>query len=166
MTAALAASIHTVAVLGFVALLMAAAASDMRSLVIPNRLCLAIAALWPAFALSGAGPVAWTAAATVAGTTFAIGFAMFAAGFTGGGDVKLIAAIALWAGPGSIVELVLVTALAGGLISLILLCAARFQPAPADANAGIRRSFFRINVPYGAAIAIGGLAVAGRLAAF
>ncbi len=163
MTTLLPALIHPVVLYGFVGLLIWAAASDLVAFVIPNTLCLAIALLWPAYALSGAGPVAWLAAPGLALAVLAAGLVLFARGLVGGGDVKLMAAIALWAGPHLMLGFVLLTSVAGGVLSLAMLAAARLRPAAAVPGA-VRRSFFRTSVPYGAAIALGGLGVAARLA--
>jgi prepilin peptidase CpaA len=163
-TIALSALIHSAVLAGFVALLIWAAASDIRAFLIPNRLCLAIAALWPAFVLTDPAP-AWAAAALTALATLAVGLALFSARLMGGGDVKLMAAVALWAGPQSMLAFVLVTSVVGGLLSLFMLAASRFQWAAARPDGTERRSFFRIHVPYGAAIAAGGLFVAARFAA-
>jgi prepilin peptidase CpaA len=67
----------------------------------------------------------------------------------GGGDVKLLASTSVWAGPALVFPLLMVTALAGGLVAVGVLAARR------------RRS----PLPYGVAIAAGGLVVAQRLAA-
>lgn len=163
MTATAPTIIHLAVGYGFVALLIWVAACDVQSFVIPNRLCLAIAGLWPAFALTDAGHVAWLGAPLVALAAFAVGFALFAARLMGGGDVKLMAAIALWAGPGLVLPFIVITSLVGGALSIVVLVASRLQPVMARADGAARRSLFRANVPYGAAIAAGGLFVAGRL---
>jgi prepilin peptidase CpaA len=93
---------------------------------------------------------------------FAIGFLLFALNFIGGGDAKLLAAVALWAGPEHILDLLLVTALAGGGLSLILLSPMKYvlefasptSPAtPANGDGKGKRP--KRCVPYAVAIAIG-----------
>lgn len=154
-----------VIVLLFGALLLWAAASDILSYLIPNRISAGIALLFPAFLLAGgaAEPLpALLGALGVAAVVFLLGAAGFAAGVVGGGDAKLLAAVALWAGPALIVPFVIVTAVVGGVFALVMLTPARTllpaPPAPADA-APVRAS-----LPYGVAIAAGGLFVAARLA--
>ncbi len=164
MTAFLPALIHHMVFFGFVGLLIWAAVSDLTSFVIPNSLSAAIALLWPAFALTGAAPVAWLAAPGLAVATLATGLVLFSRGLVGGGDVKLMSAIALWAGPHLMLAFVLLTSVAGGLLSIAVLVAARLRPASEPASGPMRRSFFRTSVPYGAAIALGGLGVAANLA--
>ena len=147
----------------FAGLLVWAAWSDLRSYVIPNRICLAIAALYPAhvLALGSFAPVPGAFAAAAA--TFAAGFALFAFRVAGGGDVKLMTAVALWAGPTQIVGFLFMTALAGGLLAALLAARAWRHEAEAnpDGSVGLRLWAIRgTRVPYGAAIAIGGLYIA------
>ena len=94
---------------------------------------------------------------------FGLGTLAFAAGAMGGGDVKLAAAASLFAGPALILDFVTVTALVGGL-------AGRGHPGRradrpvASAGGGTVRARLRGNLPYGPAIAAGGLWVALALA--
>ena len=86
----------------------------------------------------------------------------------GGGDVKLFAVIALWAGPAHLPALLVVTTLTGGAMALLALSAARFTAIYAFTRLGIDRGRDMLmdgQLPYGAAIAAGGLAVAWRLSA-
>ena len=88
---------------------------------------------------------------------FAAGAAAFAAGALGGGDVKLLAAVSLFAGPAGLVNFLVVTALVGGLLGLAILAGASLgQPAVA----GSLRARLRADLPYGPAIAAGGLWIA------
>lgn len=161
--------ISYLAVAGFAATVIAAALSDVKRLIIPNRLCAVIAALYPAYALTAPVPVAYGWAAGVALVVFAVGAALFSMRLVGGGDVKFLTAVSLWAGAEHIVPLLAVMGLAGGLIAVVMIVArgelaafgirmlalATGQKSAADAGA---------KVPYGAAIAVGGLYVAWRLA--
>ena len=104
--------------------------------------------------------------------TFLIGAFMFARGWMGGGDVKLLAALALWAGPTHFPTLILVTSAAGGVLALIaympgraamlswvalnLRIALALPEAPRSASG-------RRTIPYGVAIAIGGLFMCAEL---
>src|SRR3546814_4754528 len=89
--------------LPFAGILVAAAASDWRSLTIPNRYSLAAVALFPSYAIAMGGTVDWAVHLGFAGAAFGLGFVLFALRLCGGGDVKLFAAVALWAGPSLIV---------------------------------------------------------------
>jgi prepilin peptidase CpaA len=153
------AALHLAALAAFSALMLAAAVEDFRRLVIPNRLILALIATWPLYlATGGLALVAALAALGVAVAVLAVGALLFARGLIGGGDVKLLCAAALWAGPAATPQLLVLTALFGGVLSLILLSplGARLSlagrallgpPDAADAAGG------RIAVPYGMAIA-------------
>src|SRR5690606_24252582 len=103
-------------ILAFAGLLIAAAASDWRTLTVPNRYSLAIAALFAPYALV-TGEVAWLAHLGVAAAAFGLGFLLFTLRLCGGGDVKLFAAAALWAGPHLLLALVYYTAISGGFMA-------------------------------------------------
>ncbi len=146
------------------ALLMAAAWQDLRTLHIGNGLSIAIAVLFCVWAAMGMAAGTYTlplfglSVACAAGL-FAMGVAAFAAGMLGGGDVKLLSAVGLFAGPAQVVDLLLVTALAGGLLGIAVLAGAPIGPVSSPGEATLRR-----RLPYGPAIAAGGLWVATRLA--
>ncbi|MGE0255563.1 MAG: prepilin peptidase [Alphaproteobacteria bacterium] len=148
----------------FVALVGLAAWSDIRRLVIPNAIPLALVLIWPAFA-AATGIGLWSGLATGA-LVLAIGAGLFAAGLVGGGDAKLMAACALWAGPTLVLPFILVTLLGGGALGMAewlrlgrkRRLEARYGPvatsrtAPAQAGTAV--------VPYAVAIAGGALWVA------
>ena len=48
-----------------------------------------------------------------------VGFGLFAGGFVGGGDAKMLAAAGLWVGWSALLPFVLVTTLAGGALAII-----------------------------------------------
>jgi prepilin peptidase CpaA len=84
--------------------------------------------------------------------------------------VKLLAAASLFAGTSVLLEFLMVVALVGGAMGVAILAGARIGPeaAPAaDGPAGTAttlRGRLRSGLPYGPAIAVGGLWVAARLA--
>jgi len=86
------------------------------------------------------------------------GFFLFALKMVGGGDVKLLAATSLWAGPALILSFTFITAIAGGVIGLamLLLQRRRAVPVSVDSEHGAAPAV----MPYGVAIAVGGLMVA------
>ena len=84
------------------------------------------------------------------GLGFVLFFVMWILGVCGGGDVKLLAAATLWAGPASTPALLVVTGVLGGLLTLVLLFSARLRAAISWARAAAVSS---LPVPYGAAIA-------------
>jgi prepilin peptidase CpaA len=146
---------------------LAGAAFDLRWRRIPNRLT--GAALLIAFAVntwSGGvrGLLGSLAACLLAGAAFAI---MFFMGGMGGGDVKLMAAIAAFAGLANLPELLLATALAGGVFALVVAVARGalgatlrsafgwLWPHPRSESVSPQRA--RLYLPYGVPIAVGAL---------
>lgn len=159
-------------VLPLLAVLAHVAWTDLAARRIANRSVLAVLAVVPVqLALLGR-PDPWWSAPAAGALVLAVGLLAWRAGFLGGGDVKLAAALAALVGLGGVVEFLLVTALAGGLLSTLLLLAfrfgpplavlaARFLPLPVAGRlgglflpaAGERPP----SVPYGLALAAGGL---------
>jgi len=111
-----------VALLGLPALtlLFAAVWHDVRSRTIPNVVPVGLVALFGIHAaiLSplGALPGHLVGAAAV----FVPGFLLWTRGFVGGGDVKLLSALALWAGLPDLAGFLLITAVAGGVLALLM----------------------------------------------
>ncbi len=56
----------------------------------------------------------------------AISFSMFAAGWIGGGDAKLVAAIALWLGFDQLFSFLILASIFGGLLTVSLLMVRRY----------------------------------------
>ena len=114
---------HLVPLAGFAGLMATAAFEDLRRLIIPNGLILGLCALWPLHVVTA--PVLTLAAAgtaTLCATgVFIVGALLFSRGLIGGGDVKLLAAATLWAGPAGTLSLLVLTSLLGGLLCLLLL---------------------------------------------
>lgn len=147
-----------------------AAWSDARRLVIPNVIPLALVLIWPGFAaVTGIG--VWSGLATGA-AVLAVGAGLFAAGLVGGGDAKLMAACALWAGPTLVLPFILITLLGGGALGAAewvrlgrkRRLEARYGIAPASRLASARPEQGPV-VPYAIAIAGGALWVAVASAA-
>ena len=134
---------------------------------IANGFSLAIAGVFAAWAAVGlaAGQMSFEDLAFSLGcgvAVFGVGAAAFAAGALGGGDVKLLAAVSLFAGPQRLSVFLIITAIAGGLLGLAILAGAPIG-RPAMAGAGPLRARLRGGLPYGPAIAAGGLWVAASL---
>src|ERR1043166_1053662 len=86
--------------IAFAAIVMLIAAlNDVRTYKISNWLCLALVGLFPLYVLTAPQEVYWAQHLLVAGAVLMVGFAMFALGLLGAGDVKMLTATALWAGP-------------------------------------------------------------------
>lgn len=151
----------------FATLLCAAAANDIRSYRISNSLSLAIMILYLPFVLASGGGVDFWGGLTVGGLVLVVGFVLFSLGFMGGGDTKLLAVTAMWAGPAHIFDFLIVTGLVGGVMGLLMLSRIRFGCAMFFERIGFARlSMVCLGtvLPYGIAIAAGGLVVAGHLA--
>lgn len=139
--------------------LIAAGASDLARYEIPNGLSVALVAAFALFAATLPLPVV-VDHVLVGLTVLGAMAALFAAGLCGGGDVKLLAATALWMGWVRLPEFLLLTALAGGALALILLAVRYLAASPMVAATGVRprRLFAKSSgVPYGVAIAAAGL---------
>ena len=155
-------TLHTVVFVGFATLLIAAAYSDLRRFEIPNAISIALVLLYPVFLLTGSGITHPVIAVAIAVAAFLIGGGLFAAGWLGGGDVKLFAAVALWVSPAGFPDFLVGTALFGGVLALILMTkhgatlAGRFQIAPPVAA----MSALKRPMPYGVAIAVAGIVTA------
>ena len=101
-------------------LLAIACISDVRTRRIPNLLTFPAAGLALVFHLATGG---WSAAGTSVGGWVlggALFFPMFALRGMGAGDVKLLAAVGAWVGPGQVVLVALVTSIVGGAIGVVL----------------------------------------------
>ena len=136
--------------------LAVAALSDVRSRRIPNWTVLALIGLYVVLviALGGRGLVS---ALEAAGLALATTVALYAFKIIGAGDSKLFTAVAFFAGLGYLPLLVVATTLAGGVIALISL-ASRPQRALVMFKLRGKGDWGR-GVPYGLAIAVGGLIV-------
>ena len=137
--------------LGFLALLLVyAAAVDVRTFTISNKLTLSVAALAPLYWWA-ADLSLWPGAAVqlgVAASVFALLAVAFFVGMMGGGDVKLAAALALWFSPAATMQFLVVMSIAGGVLTLLVVALHR-----------LRGKLGRPEIPYGVAIAFGGLAI-------
>lgn len=157
--------IESLALVAFAALLAGAAYSDVATMTIPNWVSLVLAALFPVAAIASGAPLGQIGIHLLFGFgVLAIGFFLFQAGIIGGGDAKLIAAAAVWTGLAAFTAFAVWTAIAGGLLALVLLGARKLvQPAderPAFVNRLLKA---RGGVPYGVAILAGGLMVMDAL---
>ena len=132
------------------AILVFAAVVDVRTFTISNRLNLTVALLAPVYWLSIALPLWPNVGIQLASgaAVFALLAAAFCAGMMGGGDVKLASALALWFSPPSTVKFLVLMSIAGGVLTIGVLALHR-----ARGRTG------RPEIPYGVAIAFGGLAI-------
>ncbi len=89
----------------------------------------------------------------------AITFGMFAMGWVGGGDAKLVSAIAIWMGWSLLMPYLLVASVFGGILTLVLLMFRRFRLPGFLANRewALRLHKPRGGIPYGVALAASAL---------
>lgn len=116
--------LHTTLYYGLLGLLaialLFAAGTDLKRREIDNWLNLAIALAAPAFWWAG-GLSLWPDVAIhlgVALTAFAVAAGLFAIGQMGGGDVKLITALALWFPPALFVNMLMIMAVLGFALTM------------------------------------------------
>jgi prepilin peptidase CpaA len=134
-------------------LLIWGAATDLRSRVIANELNLAIALLAPIWWWVS-GLSLWPDVALQIGfalAIFAVFAGLFAMGMMGGGDVKLLGALALWLPWQAMMTLLLVMAIVGGAVTAVTVI-----------HHKLSRRIGPPEVPYGVAIALAGLWVLGE----
>ena len=113
-------ALHSFLIFAFASLLLYAAFCDIRRFEIPNAVPVALLLLYPIFAASASAPASAFAAVAVALAVFGGGVLLYARGWLGAGDVKLLAAASLWVGPGHCVDFVSLTAMAGGSIETLI----------------------------------------------
>lgn len=158
-------SVQVLAAVACIGLLIAAAIGDLRRYRISNNMVVAVAICFAVFAIaSGSWPLlAWSLA--TAGCLFAVGAVLFALGLFGGGDTKLIAAMALWIPFANLPRFLLVMTASGGVLGVVWLI--RRQRARKAAAAAVSAAAGDVTtpsaaaipnkLPYGVAIAIAGV---------
>lgn len=148
----------------FLGIVAWAAARDAAEFAIPDAASLAIAGLYPAHVLASPLPINWLGALVAAVAVFVCSFFLFARGYVGGGDVKLLTATSLWAGPQFILPLLLTMGLAGGVLATLIWGRYRLFALlePAEIS-GAAVAKLPLRLPYGIAIATGASLVGLRL---
>jgi prepilin peptidase CpaA len=147
----------------FLALLFVAALYDVMYLRIPNLVTAGLAGLFlvaaplvPAFGLAG-----WAGHLASGLGMFVAGALLFRLGVFGGGDVKLLAAAALWAGPYALPMYLILVALSGGAVAIFFWLLRKLLEQAVLALPGeraVRLPTVLSNgagIPYGLAIAAG-----------
>ena len=146
----------------FPALMAFAAASDLFTMTIPNRVSLALVGGFFGLALLGGMGLHDMLSHIGAGVAvLAVAFACFALGWIGGGDAKVAAAAALWFGFAYLLDYLLYASLFGGALTLVLL---QFRQWPLPWSLGGQTWLLRLHskdtgIPYGIALAIGALMI-------
>jgi prepilin peptidase CpaA len=146
----------------FPAAMAFAAASDLVSMTISNRVSIALVLGFFLVAVLVGMPLAQIGSHALAGLlVLAISFVFFTFGWIGGGDAKLASATALWIGFPLLFEYLMIAAIIGGVITLLLL---ELRRIPLPAALAEQRWITRLHsiesgIPYGIALAAAGLFV-------
>jgi prepilin peptidase CpaA len=146
----------------FPALMAFAAASDLFTMTISNRISLALAAGFLILALlSGMALYDILSHVGAGATVLVAAFACFAMGWVGGGDAKVAAAAALWFGFGHLMNYLLYASVLGGGLTLLLLQFRQWPlPYPFTGQVWLLRLHAKESgIPYGIALAIGALLI-------
>lgn len=144
----------------FPTLMAFAASSDLLTMMISNKLVLALIVGFFALAFLTGLSAAEIGSHVAAGTVVLVAaFLCFAGGWIGGGDAKMAAAIALWFGFDQVLNYLLVASLLGGVLTLLMI---RFRKEPLPAILARQSWILRLHdmeagVPYGIALAAAAL---------
>ena len=152
----------------FAGTMLVAAYKDATTMTIPNWVSLVLIACFfivQPFVFQG-----WDILGThvlVGFTFFLAGFAMFAFGWLGGGDAKLMAATALWWQWPDVVTYILYTTFTGAALAILLLLSRKFLPMGLiSAHIPLAMLKEEKNMPYGIALATGALLTLPKSAIF
>jgi Flp pilus assembly protein protease CpaA len=148
-----------------IVLLLYVATIDIATRLIRNEICLALALLGVAAQL--ADPMQVAQSLIAASILLLLLLVIYQRGWIGGGDVKLLVALAVGLPLIGVIQLLTITALAGGVLALVHLMM-RYLPYPklAPAGSSLARRVYAIErwrhlrhapLPYGVAIACGGI---------
>jgi prepilin peptidase CpaA len=146
----------------FPALMAFAAASDLFTMTISNRVSLALVAGFFVVALAGGmAPHDLLTHAGAGALMLTITFTCFAFGWVGGGDAKIAAGVALWFGFTHLMDFALYASLFGGALTLLLL---QFRQWPLPYGLAGQAWLARLHakesgIPYGIALALGALMI-------
>lgn len=146
----------------FCAAMIVAGVRDLTTMTIPNWLTFAlIIAFFVAAPVTGM-PLSDIALHTAIGfSTLLVGMAFFAKGWIGGGDAKLMAAVALWIGWAQALPYFVIASILGGGLTLLIL-GYRNLPLPEFVMRhpwALRLHDRAEGVPYGLALAAAGLLI-------
>lgn len=146
----------------FPAVMAFAAASDLLTMTISNRVSIILIGGFLALAVGGGmAPMEILSHAGAATLVLVVSFSFFACGWIGGGDAKLAAATALWLGFGLLLKYLLYASLLGGALTLLLI-QFRLLPLPSLlAGQSWAQQLHRKDggIPYGIALAAAALLV-------
>jgi len=146
-------------------LLLYVATMDVATRLISNKISGVLALL--GIVAQSVSPTGIIESVLAAAILFPVLFAIFQQGWMGGGDVKLLVALALGLPLTGVIQLLMVTAFAGGGVALVHLMMRNLpHPRLAPAGASLVRRVYAVErwrhlrhapLPYGVAIACGGI---------
>jgi prepilin peptidase CpaA len=154
--------LDVVRLLLFPAMMAFAAASDLLTMTIPNRVSLVLVAGFVVLALaSGMTPYDMLTHVGAGAAVLVVAFGCFAMGWIGGGDAKVAAAASLWLGFAHLLNYLVCASLYGGALTLLLL---QFRQWPLPHALASQDWLSRLHakesgIPYGIALAIGALMI-------
>ncbi|WP_424628231.1 A24 family peptidase [Bradyrhizobium sp. SYSU BS000235] len=146
----------------FPALIAFAAASDLLTMTISNRVSLLLVMGFCVMAGVSGMPLHDIGMHVAAGLTILVlAFACFAFGWMGGGDAKIAACVGLWFGFPHLLNYLTYTSVFGGALTLLLL---EFRRWPLPYALGSQEWVQRLHgkdsgIPYGIALAMGALMI-------
>jgi len=150
-------SLPNVLLIALYLVLALAALTDVWKLRIPNIFPAAIILLFPVWMYScGWNAQLWQNALVFVGT-FLGGLFLFSRGWLGGGDVKLMAAIALWFDFKGAAALYLWMGIGGALLAIAFIILRRMLPAGIAQSTNVASLKARGPIPYGLAISAGAM---------
>lgn len=134
------------------------AVSDLRSRRLPNLSVVALAALYCLQAvLAGPRAAELAAHAIAGGIAFVVAALLCRFGWLAGGDAKLFAAVFLWAGPAHAAQVLFTVSVCGMVLGLAIIAAGVMLRRIANAPRWLASLAPSRGVPYGVALAVGGL---------
>lgn len=147
-------------------LLVAAGLHDVAVRTLPNWIALALLLTGCLLRFVTSGPSGLGVALAIALAVFVLTYLLWRFGLMGGGDLKLLVAASVFVMPWSVPDLIVGTALAGGVLSIIYLIGGSVVTRPRGPRpSGFLRRAMRCErwrlsrrgpLPYAAAIAAGG----------
>jgi prepilin peptidase CpaA len=145
-------------------LLLVAAAFDVWKLILPNMISIFVVAAFCAVAiLLPSGQISWLSHLGAGAAVLVVGLLVFRFSFLGAGDIKLLTAIAVWAGFDHLLILLVCIGLAGGALAVAVLMMRKFLNSltlymPMSGTlAAVQVVCERTKLPYGLAIALGSI---------
>jgi prepilin peptidase CpaA len=146
----------------FIAVTIASAIVDVVAYRIPNSLVAALIALFLFVAAFHWGQVAWLSHLGALGMVFGAGIFLYTLGQMGAGDVKLLAALTLWAGAFAVIPLLFWVSACGLIVMTIILVLRKVIPVLRSHEVMSEGTLPRVlrageGIPYGMAIAPGAI---------